>query len=133
EYVSGAIQPQPQLAEGATYAPKIKKQDGQLDWKQPARSLWNRVRGLVPWPGSFTHLPRAGDLPPPLLKIWRAEVVNQSGPAGQILEIGKGGIAVGCGRDALRLLVVQREGGRRLSAQEFLTGHPLASGDSLLN
>ena len=92
-------------------------------------SIWNRVRGLVPWPGAFSYLP--GQPQPHLLKIWQAEVVERSGSAGEILQADKTGIVVGCGRDALRILALQREGGRRLRAQEFLAGHPLLPGQKL--
>ena len=129
DYVAGRIQPHTQPVEGATYAPKIKKQDGRLDWTQPARSLWNRVRGLIPWPGAFAFLPA---LPQPhLLKIWQAEVADLSGPPGEILSADKSGVVVGCGRQALRLLEFQREGGRRLAAWQFLAGHPLKPGQRL--
>ena len=129
EYAAGRIQPRPQPAEGVSYAPKIRKPDGLLDWRQPARVLWNRVRGLAPWPGAFTHLP--GATRPVLLKIWHAEVDARSGPPGEVLEAIAAGIVIGCGSGALRVLSLQREGGRRLSAEAFLAGHPLAAGQRL--
>jgi methionyl-tRNA formyltransferase len=129
EYVAGRIPAQPQPSEGVSYAAKIKKQDGHVDWTQPARAIWNRVRGLVPWPGAFSYLP--GQPQPHLLKIWQAEVAERTGTAGEILQADKAGIVVGCGCDALRILTLQREGGRRLSAQEFLAGHPLLPGQKL--
>lgn len=129
EYVAGRIPSQAQPAEGVSYASKIKKQDGHIDWTQPARIIWNRVRGLVPWPGAFSYLP--GQPHPHLLKIWQAEAIERSGSAGEILQADKTGIVVGCGCEALRILTLQREGGRRLSAQEFLAGHPLMPGQKL--
>jgi methionyl-tRNA formyltransferase len=129
QYVSGAIQPRPQLAEGVTHAPKIKKTDGEIDWTQPARVIWNRVRALVPWPGAFTHLPAQPQ--PQLLKIWEVEPVERSGEAGSVLEAAKHEIIIGCGSGALRVLVLQREGGRRMSAAEFLAGHPLVAGKKI--
>jgi len=66
-----------------------------------------------------------------LLKIWQAEVASQSGSPGEILLADKNGIVVGCGSGALRILVLQREGGRRLTAQEFLAGHPMNPGQRL--
>ena len=54
DYVAGKIQPQPQPAEGASYAPKIKKEDGRIDWNLPAQEIWNRLRAFTPWPGAFT-------------------------------------------------------------------------------
>jgi len=131
DYVAGKIAPRPQPAEGVSYAPKIKKQDGQIDWNQSARAIWNRVRGLVPWPGAFTHVPAQPN--PYLLKIWEAETVQQSGSPGQILSAEKSEILVACGQDALRILELQLEGGRRLAAQQFLPGHPLKPGQILVS
>ena len=130
DYVEGKIPPVPQPAEGASYARKISKEDGQIDWAQPARVLWNRVRGFTPWPGAFTHLNEDGK--PRLLKTWLAQVEpDLAGAPGEILRADKQGIVVGCGQLSLRILQLQREGGRRLSAQEFLAGHPLAVGSRL--
>jgi methionyl-tRNA formyltransferase len=129
EYVAGRIPPMAQPAAGVSYASKITKQDGHIDWTQPARTIWNRVRGLVPWPGAFSYLPNQPH--PHLLKIWQAEVVVRSGPAGEILQADRTCIVVGCGQDALKIVNLQREGGRRLSAQEFLAGHPLLPGHKL--
>jgi methionyl-tRNA formyltransferase len=129
EYVAGKIQPRPQPAEGVTHAAKIKKSDGQMDWNQPARTSWNRVRAMMPWPGAFTFLP--GQPPPMLLKIWQAEVAPQPGTPGEILRADKNGIVVGCGSESLCILILQREGGRRMTAQEFLAGHPLCAGQKL--
>src|SRR5262249_11281562 len=109
EYVSGKIVPRKQPAEGVSHAPKIKKQDGRIDWTKPARFIWNRVRGLTPWPGTFTEL--AGQLPQ-ILKIWQAETAEGSGSPGEILRADKNGIVVACGSGALRVLAVQREGAR---------------------
>lgn len=129
DYVAGKIQPR-QQPDGASHAPKIKKEDGRLDWKLPAQVLWNRMRAFTPWPGAFTSPP--GELKPHLLKIWRAEVVNQpTTQSGEILSAGKNGIIVSCGKNALRILELQLEGSRRMTAQEFLLGHPLKAGTKL--
>ncbi len=129
DYVAGKIQPRPQPVEGVSHAAKIKKSDGQIDWTQPAPAVWNRVRGMTPWPGAFTFLP--GQPQPTLLKIWSAEVAPPSGAPGEILGADKNGIVVGCGSGSLRIFVLQREGGRQLTAQEFLAGHPLTVGQKL--
>lgn len=129
DYVAGKLPLQPQSAEGVSYAAKIKKQDGHIDWTQPARAIWNRVRGLAPWPGAFTYLP--GQPQPHLLKLWQAEVVERAGPPGEVLQADKTGVVVGCGHEALRILILQREGGRRLQAHDFLAGHPLLPGQRL--
>jgi methionyl-tRNA formyltransferase len=123
-YASGKIQPQPQPAEGVTYARKITKDDGRLDWPRPAQVLWNRVRGLTPWPGTFTHLSRPeGQM---LIKVWKAAPDERSGEPGVILAADAAGIVVACGSGSLRILELQREGGRRLDAQQFLAGCAIA-------
>ncbi len=130
DYAAGKIIPQPQPVAGATYARKITREDGRLDWPQPARALWNRVRALKPWPATFTFLPTT--YKSRLLKIWSVEIESQlAGGPGTILRADQTGIVVSCGRQALRLLVLQREGGRRLTAQQFLAGHDLKPGNQL--
>ena len=57
DYVAGKILPKPQPAEGASYAAKIKKEDGKIDWNEPAEKILNRLRAFTPWPGVFTFLP----------------------------------------------------------------------------
>ena len=126
-FVAGKISPQAQPAEGLTYAAKIKKEDGHIDWNLPAQKIWNRLRAFTPWPGAFTFLKT--ELKPQLLKIWKVEVVGKSGIAGTILSADKTGIVVSCGENALRILELQREGGKRLTAEQFLAGFPLKVGD----
>ena len=126
-YVAGKITPQPQPAESSTYAAKIKKEDGRIDWNLPAQKIWNRLRAFTPWPGAFTFL--KSEPKPQLLKIWKVEVVEKSGIAGTILAADKTGIVVGCGANGLRILELQREGGRRMSAADFLVGFALRVGD----
>ena len=126
-FVAGKISPQAQPAEGLTYAAKIKKEDGHIDWNLPAQKIWNRLRAFTPWPGAFTFLKT--ELKPQLLKIWKVEVVGKSGSAGTILSADKTGIVVSCGENALRILELQREGGKRLTAEQFLAGFPLKVGD----
>jgi methionyl-tRNA formyltransferase len=126
DYVAGKIQAQPQTLEGSSYAAKIKKEDGKIDWHQPATQIWNRLRAFTPWPGAFTFL--QAEPKPQLLKIWKAGVVENHGPTGIVLSADKTGIIVGCGQGALRILELQREGGKRLTAEQFLIGHPLKPG-----
>jgi methionyl-tRNA formyltransferase len=148
DYVAGKISPQPQPAEGLTYAAKIKKEDGRIDWNSPALQIWNRIRAFTPWPGAFTFLPGETESklvggttnperklptgiparPPLMLKIWRAGIVETPGPVRTILSADKTGIVVGCGENALRILELQREGGRRLPVEQFLAGIPLEAG-----
>ena len=126
-FVAGTIVAKKQPANGSSYARKISKEDGKLDWSAPARKLWNQVRAFTPWPGAFTFQ-TAGESKR-LLKIWQAEPVEITGAEpGTVIAADKTGIVVACGKDSLRLVALQREGGRRLSAQEFLAGNPVQIG-----
>ena len=111
----------PQPESGVTYAPKIDKRETRLDWSRPALELERAVRAFRPVPGAITMLD--GEV----VKIWKATVVAASGAPGAILEAGEK-MLVACGEQALAIAELQRAGGRRLSAQEFLRGHPLARG-----
>jgi methionyl-tRNA formyltransferase len=129
-YVAGTIVPQPQPAAGASYAAKIKKEDGKIDWSGPVEKIWNRLRAFTPWPGAFTFL--QAEPKPQLLKIWQAERVEGPGTPGEILSADKNGIVVACGQGALRILELQREGGRRLTAAEFISGFPIKPGGKFI-
>ena len=109
----------------ATYAAKLKKTDGLLDWHQTAEALATRVRAMSPWPGAYTRL--AGQT----LKIHSAKSDPASGPPGEILASDPGVIRVGCGFGSLLLESLQLEGRKRLPAAEFLRGHPIAPGTRL--
>jgi len=128
-YVAGAITPQPQDEAAATYARKITKQDGRMDWTQPALALRNRIRAFTPWPGAYGYWAARGG--PRLLKFWRAQIEPRQGPPGQVLQAGKAGLVVACGTDALRVEQLQLEGGRKMTAAEFLAGHDLQPGASI--
>lgn len=125
-YITGDILPQPQPDGGSTYAAKIKKEDGQIQWRLPAEIIWHRLRAFTPWPGAFTFLP--GTTKPVLLKILAAEVYPQSGQPGEVLVADKTGLVIGCGDQALRVLELQKEGGKRLTPEAFLAGNPLPRG-----
>lgn len=125
-YIAGAIVLQPQDPAAATYARKITKEDGRLDWHQPARALRNRIRAFTPWPGAYIEL--TGSARPRLLKIWRASIEPAQGVPGTVLAADRSGLLIACGKDALRLEELQLEGGRRMRADEFLAGHPIAPG-----
>ncbi len=129
-YTAGLITPRPQPAGGASYARKILKEDGLIEWSRPARHIWSQVRALTPWPGAFTTIP--GRSHPALLKVWKAsESPAGGGPPGSVLHASKDEFLVACGQGALRLDELQIEGGKRLSAREFLAGHPVGTGATL--
>ena len=118
---AGGARAIPQPESGVTYAPKIDKRETRLDWSRPALELERTVRAFRPVPGAITMLDGEA------VKIWKASVVAASGVPGAILEAGEE-MLVACGEQALAIAELQRAGGRRLSAQEFLRGHPLARG-----
>lgn len=109
---------QPQ--EGITYAAKIDKRETQLDWTRPALELERAVRAFRPAPGAAARLENE------VVKIWRAALADAHGEAGTLLD--PSSLTVACGKGALRILELQRAGGRRVSAAEFLRGRPLAPG-----
>ena len=105
----------------STYAPKLKKEDGLIDWAKSADEIYNRIRAFAPWPGCFTHLDEK------ILKIWKASPIIDSGDdnlkPGAILEINKNCILVKTGKGALKIEELQLEGSRRMTAEEFIIGH----------
>lgn len=127
-WVAGALPARPQPVEGVTYARKIAKEDGRVDWSKPAVQLARELRAFNPWPGAWTALP--GPDGPVRIKLWRGEAVaTPSGPPpGTVLAADAGGVAVACGAGALRVLELQREGRRRLPARAFLAGNPVPRG-----
>lgn len=124
-YLSGELKPEPQPVEGVTYARKITRDDGRLDWTMPARVLWRRLRAFDPWPGAFCFLPAGtGGGTRKLLKVHSVALVDDaSGTPGSVLAAGRDELVVACGVGGLRLTEVQLEGGRRIPASAFLAGH----------
>jgi len=114
--------PVTQPEDGATYAPKLTRVDGRLDWTLPAAVLDRRVRGLQPWPGSWTML--GGEV----LKVMRAVPEAGSGPPGTVLDAA---LLVACGTGALRLARVQRPGRAPMDADALLRGFPVPPGTQL--
>lgn len=113
-----------QPAEGVTYAHKIDKAEGAIDWRAPASVIERRVRAFDPFPGcSF-------DAGGEVVKLWRARVAEGRGQPGEVLRADRtaGTLVVACGDGALELLQLQRPGGRRVAAADFLHGHPVKPG-----
>jgi methionyl-tRNA formyltransferase len=111
----------------ATYAPILKKEDGELDWNWPAAKIFNRSRGLLPWPGAYSFF--RGQM----FHIWKSSVASdgQGGEPGQMISQKKR-LLVACGeRTALELIEVQVEGRKRMSAEAFLNGQHLKDNEVL--
>jgi len=133
-WIAGEITPQPQDHSRATLAPKLDKADGRLDWSRPAVELDRRVRACSPWPGTFTTWNGK------LLKILAVQVAGRTpekaegqaeqGSAGLVVRE-EGGIGVMTGKGILRLVEVQLEGKRAMSAADFARGQPAFVGSAL--
>lgn len=119
----------PQPSEGVTYARKLTKEDGRLDWSLPASALDRRIRALDPWPGAYTTL-NADGAPPVSIRIWQAQAVSGAGSPGEVIAAHGDDlvVAAGDGSSALRIFALQREGRRRMTTREFLAGTPLRTG-----
>lgn len=119
----GALDAVPQPAEGVTYAAKLGKDEARVDWQRAAVEIERQVRAFDPVPGATARL-RGTDV-----KLWRTRLVDGAGEPGAVTAVEPAGIVVACGTGALRLETLQRAGGRRLAAAEFLRGFPIATGE----
>jgi len=120
------LAPAAQPAAGVTYAAKIDKAEAPLDWRLPAAQLARQVRAFNPFPGATASLDGG------TIKVWQAAALADGGAPdlapGLVLAADKHGIVVACGSGALRLIELQKAGGKRLPAGQFLAGTPLAAG-----
>lgn len=115
--------------EQVIYAPKMKKEDGRINWNTSASDIHNQIRGVLPWPTAFTSYRGK------LLKIFQADVFpifpNHLPLPGEVVRAEKFGIVVACGRGFLEIKELQLEAGKRMSAQNFIIGHKLTVGEIL--
>jgi len=119
----GSLQLTPQPAAGATYANKIDKAETPIDWSKPWQQVHDHCRGLSPFPGAWFEFPGAGRV-----KVLRATKGDGSGKPGQVLD---DRLTIACGDGSVRIVELQRAGGKPMSAEEFLRGMPLAAGSAL--
>jgi methionyl-tRNA formyltransferase len=120
--LASATAPVPQFDAEATYAPKLTREDGRIDWSQPAAAIDRQIRAFDPWPGTFTTL--AG-VP---LKILSAAPVDAAGPPGTVID---SALTVACGTQAIKLKRIQLPGRTALDADAFLRGHAVPAGTHL--
>jgi methionyl-tRNA formyltransferase len=120
----GGLRGEAQPEEGVTYARKIDKAEAVIDWRAPAAAIERRLRAFDPFPGATTTL---GSEP---LKVWRGEVLADTAGAepGTVLAADASGVLIACGEGALRCTELQRAGGKRLAAADFLRGFPVTAG-----
>ena len=120
---AGALRAVPQPDLGVSYAPKVDKRESRVDWREDAAAVHRRVRAFNPAPGA-----RAG-VRGVELKIWSCTPATGSGRPGEVLGAEPDGVSVACGSGALKLTELQRAGGKRLRAAEFVRGFPLSPGE----
>lgn len=120
----GTLTPQPQDNSQATMAPLLEKEMGQIDWTSGAIEIANRVRGLSPWPGAYTH---AGQ---ERWTIWKARALDDPNTAepGTAVAVTKEAIHIATGRGLLAILELQPANSRRMTVQQYLAGHRLTPG-----
>jgi methionyl-tRNA formyltransferase len=125
---AGTIEPMPQDPSLASPAPKIRPEEGAVDWTRPARDIVNLVRAMNPAPGAYASFRGKR------MKLWRARVgdSDQQGTPGTLVDAGKDRLAVSAGDGVVELIEVQLEGGKRLEAGNFVRGHRPAPGETLL-
>jgi methionyl-tRNA formyltransferase len=122
---AGTVRSRPQDHAGATLAPILKKEDGQVDFQLAAREILNRLRGFQPWPGAYTSFRGKN------LHIWAAKALERALPTAEIV-VESGHLIVGCSAgSALELLEVQLEGKKRMPAADFVHGHQPRTGETL--
>lgn len=122
---AGTLKPHPQDHALRSEAPVLKKEDGQIDFRRPAREIWNRLRGFQPWPGAFTTFRGKN------LHVWAARPVETDVSTGTIKMQGHSPL-VGCGgQTSLELLEVQVEGKKRMWAHDFVNGYRPYDGERL--
>lgn len=120
----------PQEESGVSLAPKLKKEDGLIDWNRDAQEVYNLIRGCCGWPGAFTRYKGR------LLKIYKAlprcpsAPIGKAGP-GRVWEVLKGSIVVACGSGCLAIEQLQLEGKKIMSARDFIAGSRIKPGEIL--
>lgn len=121
----GGIVPRAQDESNATYAPVLKKEDGEIDWTGTAREIKDLMRGLYPWPGAFTRWNGRN------IKIHsgRAVAVEAKSPAGTVESVSKDGIRIATGGGLFEITELQPENKKRMSAGEFVRGYRIVEGD----
>ena len=112
------LTPEPQDEALATHAPMLQKEMGAVDWTKPASEVHNLVRGLNPWPAAYLTVDGKR------MKLWRTKTVKANGLSG-VLTVLDGEMTVYCGSDAVQLLEIQPENGKRMRGSDYLRGHPL--------
>jgi methionyl-tRNA formyltransferase len=115
----GELKPVPQPEHGVTYAHKLDKAEAAIDWRDPAATVGRRIRAFDPFPGA------TGVIGGETIKLWHARLADAAcGEPGEVLSASTDGLIVACGEGAVRITELQRPGGKRLPASQFLQSAP---------
>ena len=123
---AGTFTCQAQDVAKVSYASKLTKESGHIQWQKSANEIERLIRGLQPWPGTFTHYKGK------VLKILEASVVKAQSKTGTVVDISKQGFVVACGHDALLIKRVHMEASKAVSAHDFILGSRLTLGEQLI-
>jgi methionyl-tRNA formyltransferase len=123
---AGSASPVPQREGDATYAPKIGKAEAQIDWREAAAAVRLRIRAFNPTPGASASIRAVA------LKLWACSLAEGRGAPGEVLDATDKGLLIACGEGAIVATELQRAGGTRLRAGEFLRGFPLSVGERFI-
>jgi methionyl-tRNA formyltransferase len=119
----GTLQLTPQPAKGVAYARKIDKAETRIDWSKPWKVVHDHIRGLSPFPGAWCEWPGAGRV-----KVLRSTKGEGGGSPGTVLD---DRLTIACGEGAVRIVELQKAGGKPMPADEFLRGSPIVAGTGL--
>jgi methionyl-tRNA formyltransferase len=127
QFEAGTVRAGPQDESASTYAPRLRKEEGRIDWTQPARRIHDQVRGLYPWPHAYSYLDGARVI------VWKTAVIRlkaDSTPVtpGTIVDVTRDAIEVATGDGLIALTEVQAEGRRPMRTRDFLAGRPVRPG-----
>lgn len=124
-----ALKPQPQNGALATYAKKLTKQEAQIDWSEDAKQIDQKIRAFIPFPIAQSSFDGKR------IRVWQASVIEsqvvENATPGDVVDVSVDGVTVQCGKNRLKLEVLQRDGGKSLSWREFSNGFPINIGQRL--
>ncbi len=127
---SSSLTPTPQNNEAATYAPMLKKSDGEIIWTDSGKKICAKIRAMTPWPGAFTRFNKS------ILKIFKAcpvDIPDSGAKPGTIVDCGGNRLIVACGNGGVNILELMGKSGKQLKTEEFLRGNKLEKGMKFIN
>jgi methionyl-tRNA formyltransferase len=125
---SGVVPRFPQIESEVTFAPKLTKKDGKINWTSSSDKIYNRIRAFNPWPCCYCEVPEGSGS---FLKVLKAKIEGAAGSPGQVVDSSGDGLLVACGDKGIRLIEVQPEGRKKMSGADYVNGYRLKVGSRL--